>query len=68
MVKQLLSNVGKTIVKISAKNNNGIDKLFNEIEKLFDLNKISQDNEVIITNERHKNQINKAIKDIDLSH
>lgn len=62
-----LNNVGKTIVKISAKNNNGIDKLFNEIEKLFDLNKISQDNEVIITNERHKNQINKAIKDIDLA-
>lgn len=62
-----LNNVDKTIVKISAKNNNGIDKLFNEIEKLFDLNKISQDNEVIITNERHKNQINKAIKDIDLA-
>ena len=66
-LSNVLSNVGKTIVKISAKNNNGIDKLFNEIEKLFDLNKISQDNEVIITNERHKNQINKAIKDIDLS-
>lgn len=66
-LEEKLSNVGKTIVKISAKNNNGIDKLFNEIEKLFDLNKISQDNEVIITNERHKNQINKAIKDIDLS-
>lgn len=66
-LEEKLSNVGKTIVKISVKNNNGIDKLFNEIEKLFDLNKISQDNEVIITNERHKNQINKAIKDIDLS-
>ena len=66
-LEEKLSNVGKTIVKISAKNNNGIDKLFNEIEKLFDLNKISQDNEVIITNERHKNQINKAIKDIDLA-
>ena len=66
-LEEKLSNVDKTIVKISAKNNNGIDKLFNEIEKLFDLNKISQDNEVIITNERHKNQINKAIKDIDLA-
>ena len=66
-LEEKLSNVDKTIVKISAKNNNGIDKLFNEIEKLFNLNKISQDNEVIITNERHKNQINKAIKDIDLA-
>ena len=66
-LEEKLSNVDKTIVKISAKNNNGIDKLFNEIEKLFDLNKISQDNDVIITNERHKNQINKAIKDIDLA-
>lgn len=66
-LEEKLNNVGKTIVKISAKNNNGIDNLFNEIEKLFDLNKISQDNEVIITNERHKNQINKAIKDIDLA-
>ena len=31
------------------------------------MNKISADNNVIITNERHKNQINKAISDIDLA-
>lgn len=66
-VENTLTKIGKPVIKLSAKNNEGIDKLYKEIEKLFDLNKISQDNEVIITNERHKNQIIKAINDIQLS-
>lgn len=66
-VENTLTKIGKPVIKLSAKNNEGIDKLYKEIEKLFDLNKISQDNEVIITNERHKNQIIKAISDIQLS-
>lgn len=66
-VENTLTKIGKPVIKLSAKNNEGIDKLYKEIEKLFNLNKISQDNEVIITNERHKNQIIKAINDIQLS-
>lgn len=66
-VENTLTKIGKPVIKLSAKNNEGIDKLYKEIGKLFDLNKISQDNEVIITNERHKNQIIKAINDIQLS-
>ena len=31
---------------------------------MFKLNEISENNEIIITNERHKNQIQKAIDDV----
>ena len=66
-VENVVKKAGKKVIKISAKNGDGIDDLYKEIEELFDLNKISADNNVIITNERHKNQINKAISDIDLA-
>lgn len=66
-VEEIVKNAGKTVIKISAKNGDGIDELYNEIERMFDLNEISSDNNVIITNERHKNQINKAISDIEFA-
>ena len=50
----------KPIFKISAKNNYGLDKLYSEIEKMFNLDQISTNNETTITNERHKIQIVKA--------
>lgn len=51
-----------TVIKISALNNVGIDKLYEEITKMFDLNQINLDQEVVITNIRHKNLIDKAIE------
>ena len=66
-VEAQINNVGKRVIKISAKNGDGIEDLYDEIQNMFNLNQISDDNEVIITNERHKNQIDKAIKDIDFS-
>ena len=38
--------------------------LYDEIKKMFELNEISSNNETLITNERHKNQIIKAEKHI----
>ena len=55
----------KNIVKISALKQEGIGDLYNKISELFNLNKIDVDNSVIITNERHKNIINKAIMDLN---
>ena len=52
------------IIEISALNNIGIDKIYSEITKLFDLNEINLDNDLVITNLRHKNLIGKAIQDI----
>jgi tRNA modification GTPase len=45
------------IVEISAKTLEGLEELEEKIESMFNLNQISIDNEVIITNTRHKNLI-----------
>ena len=59
-----LKEVGGHIIKISALNNIGIDKLYDEITNLFNLNEINLDNEIVITNIRHKNLISKAIQNV----
>ena len=59
-----LKEAGGKIIKISALNNIGIDKLYNEITNLFNLNEINLDNEIVITNIRHKNLISKAIQNV----
>ena len=61
--KQLKENT-KNIIKISAKNNQGIDKLYEKIAEMFSLNQINLDNEVLITNVRHKNIISKALQNV----
>ena len=52
------------IIKISALKKEGIEKLEEEITKLFNLNEINLDNEIVITNARHKNLISKAIENV----
>jgi len=42
----------------------GIEKLYDEITNLFNLNQINVDNEIVITNIRHKNLITKAIESV----
>lgn len=54
----------ENIIKISAIKSEGIEDLYDKIAELFNLNEISYDNEVIITNERHKNLIQKAIDNL----
>ena len=46
---------------ISVQENKGIDKLKDEIIKLFNSNDLDYAHELIITNERHKNQIKKSV-------
>lgn len=52
----------KEIIKISAIKNIGIEEIGKKIEKMFNLNEIEIENDMVITNIRHKNLINKAIK------
>ena len=59
-----LREVSDYIIKISALNNMGLDKLYEEITNLFHLNEINLDNDVVITNIRHKNLITKAIESV----
>lgn len=60
-----IKKIKKPIIKISAKNNDGIDLLYSEIEKMFNLDKIEANDEIVITNERHKTQIRKAKENIN---
>ena len=59
------TNVTKNIVKISALNNIGIEKIFEKISEMFNLNEINYDNEIVITNLRHKNLISQAIEKVE---
>lgn len=58
-------NTNKQIVKISAKEGSGIEELYREIERMFQIEGLETGEEIIITNIRHKNQIELAIKNIE---
>ena len=51
------TNVSDNILKLSALNGEGLEKLYETISKMFSLNEINLDNEIVITNLRHKNLI-----------
>ena len=55
------TNISDNVLKISALEGNGLEELYELIAKMFSLNEINLDNDVIITNIRHKNLISKAI-------
>ena len=57
-----LTKVSSDIIKISALNKTGIEKIYDKITELFNLNEINLDQDIVITNLRHKNLITKAIK------
>lgn len=59
-----LKQVSNDIIKISALNNIGIENLFDKISQMFNLNEINYDNEIVITNLRHKNLISQALENI----
>lgn len=56
--------VTDNILKISALNGNGLEDLYSIISKMFSLNAINLDNDIVITNLRHKNLISKAIENV----
>ena len=59
------TDITKRILKISALNKKGIEELYNMISEMFNLNEINLDNEILITNIRHKNIISKAIENVN---
>ena len=60
-----IKNASNNIIKISAKTGEGIEEIYNTISELFKTNEISMNDGVIITNIRHKNQIDKAISSVN---
>lgn len=59
-----LKEVSENIIKISALNQTGLEELEKAILNMFQLNEINLDNEVVITNIRHKNLIHQAIEHV----
>ena len=60
-----MKQIHKPIIKISAKTQEGLEQLYEQILSLFQLNEIELDSGDVITNIRHRNQIRKAIDDIE---
>lgn len=57
----------KPILRISALNKDGIEKIYNEISNMYKFNEIEIDDSLTITNNRHKNAINNMITNIEKS-
>ena len=53
------------IIEISTIENKGLDELYEKISELFNLNEINFDNEILITNIRHKNLISDTINSLE---
>ena len=63
--QDIIRNSFKNIIKISAKDGEGIEELFKVIEKMYNSEEIKMNDGIIITNIRHKNQIDKALKSVE---
>ena len=55
----------KEVIDISVKEKIGLNRLYDEIVKMFCIKDITVNDGVIITNIRHKNQIEKAVKSLE---
>ncbi len=60
-----MQNIKKPIIKISAKNKEGIEDLYNKILEMFSFNEININDGNLITNIRHKDLIKKAIYSVE---
>lgn len=68
-LKQIVNNeckeiqdVNTEVINISLKNNEGLERIYKSLVKMFNLNQINLDNELTITNIRHQELINKAME------
>ena len=58
------TDITENVLKISALEGEGLEELYSAISKMFSLNEINLDNDLVITNIRHKNLISKAIENV----
>ncbi len=64
-LEKRLKSINKNILKISAMEDIGIQQLFDKMVEIYSFNNDSLSNDVLISNERHKNLIQKARIEID---
>ena len=60
-----IRNASSNIIKISAKTGEGVEEIYRKVSELFRTSEIKMNDGVIITNIRHKNQIDKAIVSVN---
>lgn len=63
--KEDLYEYSKEIIEVSVKNNDGIEKIYDKMAEMFNVNMISTENTSIITNIRHKEAIKAAKNSIN---
>ena len=57
-----IKETNKKVIKISLLSESNLNDFYKELDIMFNLNQITADNEILITNIRHKNLIEDAIK------
>ena len=57
-----IKETNKKVIKISLLSESNLSDFYKELDIIFNLNQITADNEILITNIRHKNLIEDAIK------
>lgn len=65
--EEKIINSGKKIIKVSALKRTGIEEIYEEIASLFNINKLQIEDGQFISNIRHKNSIENAIKKLEKS-
>lgn len=64
--EELAEKTGKTVIPVSAKEQKGIDRLEEQIKEWFIKGEIDFNDEVMITNVRHKTAMSEALKSLEL--
>lgn len=64
--EELKERTGHTVIAVSAKENSGIDRLEQEIEDMFINGEIDFNDEVMITNARHKNALAGTLESLEM--
>ena len=64
--EELREKTGKPVIPVSAKEQKGIDKLEEQIKEWFLHGEIDFNDEVMITNVRHKTAMSEALKSLEL--
>ena len=64
-IEGYIKSLDKPIIKISAQTEEGIDDLYSQISNMFEIKELENSNDILITNERHKNQIRKAKENVE---
>lgn len=57
--------IGKKVIKISLRSESNLSDLYEELDIMFGLEKIKPDNEITITNIRHKELIEESLRYLD---